>query len=122
MTGFFDRRKLDLLLALFSRLQYGRLDVLVPDGTSHRFDGPEAGPHAEMSINHMGAISRIMADGKMGFCEAVMEGAQRAMRVAYSREEEKLERHLAFLASVGSVSPYIGLFGTVIGIMNSFIG
>lgn len=54
--------------------------------------------------------------------EAVMEGAQRAMRVAYSREEEKLERHLAFLASVGSVSPYIGLFGTVIGIMNSFIG
>lgn len=54
--------------------------------------------------------------------EAIMEGAQRAMRVAYSREEEKLERHLAFLASVGSVSPYIGLFGTVIGIMNSFIG
>jgi biopolymer transport protein TolQ len=51
-----------------------------------------------------------------------MEGAQRAMRVAFSREEEKLERHLAFLASVGSVSPYIGLFGTVIGIMNSFIG
>lgn len=54
--------------------------------------------------------------------EAIMDGAQRAMRVAYSREEEKLERHLAFLATVGSVSPYIGLFGTVIGIMNSFIG
>ena len=54
--------------------------------------------------------------------EAVMEGAQRAMRVAYSREEEKLERHLPFLATVGSVSPYIGLFGTVIGIMNAFIG
>lgn len=54
--------------------------------------------------------------------EAIMEGAQRAMRVAYSREEEKLERHLAFLATVGSVSPYIGLFGTVIGIMNAFIG
>ncbi|MDP6414338.1 MAG: protein TolQ [Gammaproteobacteria bacterium] len=54
--------------------------------------------------------------------EAVMEGAQRAMRVAFSREEEKLEKHLAFLATVGSVSPYIGLFGTVIGIMNSFLG
>ena len=54
--------------------------------------------------------------------EAIMEGAQRAMRVAYSREEDKLERHLAFLATVGSVSPYIGLFGTVIGIMNAFIG
>jgi len=54
--------------------------------------------------------------------EAIMEGAQRAMRVAYAREEEKLEKHLAFLATVGSVSPYIGLFGTVIGIMNAFIG
>lgn len=54
--------------------------------------------------------------------EAVMEGAQRAMRVAFSREEEKLEKHLAFLATVGSVAPYIGLFGTVIGIMNSFLG
>ncbi|MCH7672531.1 MAG: protein TolQ [Proteobacteria bacterium] len=54
--------------------------------------------------------------------DAVMEGAQRAMRVAFSREEEKLEKHLPFLATVGSVSPYIGLLGTVIGIMNSFIG
>ncbi|MEX0618049.1 MAG: protein TolQ [Pseudohongiellaceae bacterium] len=53
--------------------------------------------------------------------EAVMEGAHRAMRVAFSREEEKLEKHLAFLATVGSVSPYVGLFGTVIGIMNSFL-
>jgi len=53
--------------------------------------------------------------------EGVMAGAQRAMRVAYSREEEKLEKHLPFLATVGSVTPYIGLFGTVIGIMNSFI-
>ncbi len=54
--------------------------------------------------------------------EAIMEGAQRAMRVAYAREEDKLERHLPFLATVGSVSPYIGLFGTVIGIMNAFLG
>jgi len=53
--------------------------------------------------------------------DSVMAGAQRAMRVAYSREEEKLEKHLPFLATVGSVTPYIGLFGTVIGIMNSFI-
>ncbi|WP_027857046.1 protein TolQ [Marinobacterium jannaschii] len=54
--------------------------------------------------------------------DAVMEGVQRSMRVALSREEEKLDRHLPFLASVGSVSPYIGLFGTVWGIMNSFRG
>ena len=51
---------------------------------------------------------------------AVMEGAQRAMRVAMNREIERLETHLPFLATVGSVSPYIGLFGTVWGIMNSF--
>ncbi len=54
--------------------------------------------------------------------DTVMASAQRAMRVTYSREEEKLEKHLPFLATVGSVTPYIGLFGTVIGIMNSFIG
>ena len=54
--------------------------------------------------------------------DAVMEGAERSMRVALSREEEKLNQHLPFLASVASVSPYIGLFGTVWGIMNSFRG
>lgn len=54
--------------------------------------------------------------------DAVMEGTQRAMRVALAREEEKLEASLPFLASVASVSPYIGLFGTVWGIMNSFRG
>ena len=54
--------------------------------------------------------------------EAVMEAVQRSMRVAISREEEKLEQHLSFLATVGSTSPYIGLFGTVWGIMNSFRG
>ncbi|WP_092389748.1 protein TolQ [Halopseudomonas salegens] len=53
---------------------------------------------------------------------AVMDAVQRAMRVAISREEERLEQHLPFLATVGSTSPYIGLFGTVWGIMNSFRG
>jgi len=54
--------------------------------------------------------------------EALIEGSRRAMRVAMMREQERLERHLAFLASVGSTSPYIGLFGTVWGIMHSFRG
>ena len=54
--------------------------------------------------------------------DAVMEGTQRAMRVAFSREQERLEVHLPFLATVGSTSPYIGLFGTVWGVMNSFRG
>ncbi len=51
---------------------------------------------------------------------AVVEGAQRAMRVALSRETEHLDAHLTFLATVGSTSPYVGLFGTVWGIMNAF--
>lgn len=54
--------------------------------------------------------------------DGIMDGAQRAMRVAMSREEERLEHHLSFLATVGSTSPYIGLFGTVWGIMHSFRG
>lgn len=52
--------------------------------------------------------------------DAVMEGAQRAMRVALQREQTRLTQNLPFLATVGSTSPYIGLFGTVWGIMNSF--
>ena len=52
--------------------------------------------------------------------DAVMQGVQRAMRVALNREEARLETNLAFLATVGSTSPYVGLFGTVWGIMNSF--
>jgi biopolymer transport protein TolQ len=52
--------------------------------------------------------------------EAIMQGVQRAMRVAVNREEGRLDQHLPFLATVGSTSPYVGLFGTVWGIMNSF--
>lgn len=54
--------------------------------------------------------------------DAVLEGARRAMRVATMRESDRLEANLPFLASVGSTSPYIGLFGTVWGIMHSFRG
>ena len=52
--------------------------------------------------------------------DAIMQGVQRATRIALTREEERLATHLAFLATVGSTSPYVGLFGTVWGIMNSF--
>ena len=52
----------------------------------------------------------------------IMDGTRRAMRATYQREMERLESHLSFLASVGSVSPYVGLFGTVWGIMNAFRG
>ena len=53
--------------------------------------------------------------------EAVMEGTGRAMRVSLSKEVDELETNLPFLATVGSISPYIGLFGTVWGIMTAFI-
>lgn len=52
--------------------------------------------------------------------QAVMDSVQRAMRIADAREQDKLEQHLPFLATVGSTSPYVGLFGTVWGIMTSF--
>jgi biopolymer transport protein TolQ len=54
--------------------------------------------------------------------DALVEGAQRAMRASYQREVDALETHLSFLGSVGSVSPYVGLFGTVWGIMHAFTG
>ena len=53
--------------------------------------------------------------------EIIMDGSGRAMRIAISREADIIENHLPFLATVGSISPYIGLFGTVWGIMRSFI-
>ncbi|MEQ4925218.1 Tol-Pal system protein TolQ [Proteus hauseri] len=53
--------------------------------------------------------------------DAVVNGAARAMRVSFNRELESLETHIPFLGTVGSISPYIGLFGTVWGIMHAFI-
>ena len=80
----------------------------------------------------IGAQERIFAAGYTEFVKlrkthgvdsaAVMEGTRRAMRACYQREVDHLESHLSFLATVGSVSPYVGLFGTVRGIMNAFHG
>jgi len=53
--------------------------------------------------------------------DTVVEGSYRAMKIALSRETDSVEQHLPFLATVGSTAPYVGLFGTVWGIMNSFI-
>ena len=83
--------------------------------------------------NMTGALERIFESGMSEFnkakastdafhASARLDGARRAMRAAYQREMDALESHLAFLASVGSVSPYVGLFGTVWGIMNAFRG
>jgi len=64
-------------------------------------------------------FTRMRQQGRMT-PNAMVEGAQRAMRIALTRETEELEHHLNFLATVGSTSPYVGLFGTVWGIMTSF--
>lgn len=64
---------------------------------------------------------RLKRQGGMEVSDT-MEGARRAMRAAYNREMDNLDAHLPFLASVGSVTPYIGLLGTVWGIMNAFRG
>ena len=82
--------------------------------------------------HHSGALERIFEAGYREFTKlrgqksldpaSIVDGARRAMRATYQREMDHLEAHLAFLASVGSVSPYVGLFGTVWGIMNAFRG
>jgi len=77
-----------------------------------------------------GAQERIFESGMSEFLKlrgrgdaaATLDGARRAMRASYQREMDGLESRLNFLASVGSVSPYIGLFGTVWGIMHAFTG
>lgn len=79
-----------------------------------------------------GALERIFEAGYREFTKlrgqtsldtkAVVDGARRAMRATYQRELDDLDSHLSFLASVGSVSPYVGLLGTVWGIMHSFRG
>ncbi|MDR0934278.1 MAG: protein TolQ [Burkholderiaceae bacterium] len=85
------------------------------------------------SNNRSGALERIFHAGMSEYMKsksslsgtdtvALLDGARRAMRAAYQREMDHLESHLSFLASVGSVSPYVGLFGTVWGIMNAFRG
>lgn len=69
----------------------------------------------EAGFSEFGRLRR-----KTGNDEIIMDGSGRAMRIAVAREADIVEQHLPFLATVGSISPYIGLFGTVWGIMNSF--
>ena len=64
----------------------------------------------------------IKARRNNGSGDALLDGPRRAMQATYQREMDGLESHLSFLASAGSVSPYLGLLGTVWGIMHAFIG
>ncbi|MDB6000394.1 MAG: protein TolQ, partial [Rhizobacter sp.] len=77
-------------------------------------------------------MERIFASGMREFMKArerritdagaILDGARRAMRASLQREMDTVEANLSFLATVGSVSPYVGLFGTVVGIMHAFLG
>jgi len=80
-------------------------------------------PHGMSSIFEAGFKEFVRLKKQPGLeVSDLMEGSRRAMRAAYNREMDDLDSHLPYLASVGSVSPYIGLFWTVWGIMNAFRG
>ena len=105
----------------------GNLNALYQDATSNRRQngGKATGALELIFESGMSEFSKVKASfpNKTNIDAGIMiDGARRAMRAAYQREMDALESHLAFLASVGSVSPYVGLFGTVWGIMNAFRG
>ena len=87
---------------------------------------------AAQSVQDIGPMERIFASGMREFQKlrerhiqdagTLLDGARRAMRASFQREMDVIESSLSFLASVGSVSPYVGLFGTVWGIMHAFTG
>ena len=91
---------------------------------------------AAKNAKHSGSMERIFASGMREYQKlhqlhisrritdpaTLMDGARRAMRASYQREVDAIETNLSFLATVGSVSPYVGLFGTVWGIMHAFTG
>lgn len=106
----------------------GELAQLYQHVHSHHHSSGRSGQH------YRGALARIFEAGfgeflklrqqRSGGIEVsdMVDGTRRAMRAAQQRELDVLEKHLPFLANVGSVSPYIGLFGTVWGIMHAFVG
>lgn len=87
---------------------------------------------AAQNAKHAGSMERIFASGMREYQKlrerhitdagTLLDGARRAMRASYQREVDAIESNLSFLATVGSVSPYVGLFGTVWGIMHAFTG
>ena len=87
---------------------------------------------AAKNARDSGPMERVFASGMREYQKlrekditdagTLMDGARRAMRASFQREMDVVETNLSFLASVGSVSPYVGLFGTVWGIMHAFTG
>ncbi|WP_110665862.1 protein TolQ [Salinicola halophilus] len=103
----------------------------------HRFqrtfrDSRQLTPLMEKEISRDAGMGRIFQSGYAAYTalnatpgiapDSLIEGVDRTLAVAVAEQEERLEKGLPMLATIGSVSPYIGLFGTVWGIMNSFLG
>lgn len=125
MSWFYIFRKYMLLKQARQQTETFETEFYKTTSLSNLHQGTLANRHT------IGGMERIFSAGMQSFADISaqnrpapekLEYAQRAMKAAYQREMDHLEAHLPFLASIGSVSPYIGLLGTVWGIMNAFIG
>ena len=74
LQGFYYRRQVRFLLTILSNLHCGRLTLTLPDGSQHQFSGAMSGPNSDLTIHTESALRRLLHDGKMGFCEAFMDG------------------------------------------------
>ena len=74
LQGFYYRRQVRFLLVILSHLHCGRLTLTLPDGSQHQFSGAMSGPDSDLTIHTESALRRLLHDGKMGFCEAFMDG------------------------------------------------
>ena len=74
VAGFFDNRKQDVLAAIVARTQFGEICITWPDGSVHTYMGGAPGPSCDVKFHSMNAVSRVLRDGKMGFCEAIIDG------------------------------------------------
>ena len=74
LQGFYYRRQVRFLLTILSNLHCGRLTLTLPDGSQHQFSGAMSGPDSDLTIHTESALRRLLHDGKMGFCEAFMDG------------------------------------------------
>lgn len=116
-SGFFHRA--DGLSKVFEERFWSGIDMqLLHDQVNHQ-PNPDSGCE---NLFRAGFQEFQRLRDKRADADALMQGVSRALRISLSVEQSKLEAQLPFLASVGSTSPYVGLFGTVWGIMTSFIG
>ena len=73
-SEFIYKKQVQLFLAILNRIECGSLHLTLPDGCTHIFKAENAGPDADLRLHTRSALSRILRDGKMGFCEAIMDG------------------------------------------------